>query len=102
MALLRLALQPWRRFAVSTQIWGVDTETGNWMQLDDLDQRQWQAAALSWVTPWFLLVRLHQSDQPHQHRWWWCWQGWVSEADYRRLSRWLLRRREYSGLGIRK
>lgn len=96
---LQLAVSPWRWLRLQPHVWGVNCETGEWLQLSDLDQHVWQLQPLSWVTPWGALLILHASGHPR--RWLWLPRSWLGDASYRRLVRFLLRWREYGRLRIR-
>ncbi|WP_126760533.1 hypothetical protein [Pseudidiomarina salinarum] len=74
-------------------VWGVDSDTAVWVQLDDLDQCGWRTEAPILMTPWCAVFRV--SNGGAQRRWLWFWRAWMSESDYRRLSRLLCLWREH-------
>ncbi|WP_417658427.1 protein YgfX [Pseudidiomarina sp.] len=98
--LWQLAVTPWRWLPMPACVWGIDCDTGEWLQLADFDQQRWYVQPLSWVTPWGVLIILHAPNKPR--RWLWLQRGWLGDAAFRRLARFLLRWRQYGRLGFRE
>lgn len=91
--LLHISVQPWRWLRSPATVWSVNCKTGEWLELPQPQQLVWQQQPLSWVTEWGALVILLAPQQPR--RWLWLPKGWLGDANYRRLARFLLRWRQY-------
>ncbi|MDS0218205.1 YgfX family protein [Pseudidiomarina andamanensis] len=96
--LWQLTVRPWAWLRFPSHVWGVNNDTGVWVQLDDLDQKCWHLQPLSWVTPWGALLILHHPNTAR--RWLWLPRSWLGDAQYRRLARFLLRWRQYGRLRL--
>lgn len=91
--LLHISVQPWGWLRQPASVWGINCQTGEWLELTCSDQQLWRQQTLSWVTTWGALVILYAPQQPR--RWMWLPRSWLGDANYRRLARFLLRWRQY-------
>lgn len=91
--LLHISVQPWRWLGWRASVWGIACERGEWLELSAQEPQLWRQQPLSWVTPWGALILLNSEQQPQ--RWLWLPKSWLGDANFRRLTRFLLRWRQY-------
>ena len=85
--LWQLAMRPPRWLMREPQCWGIDAAQRELVRLNDLDQVVWRVGQPVLATPLFVMLSLGRKGSTNQQMWWFCWHGWLSRLEYRRLLR---------------
>lgn len=95
-ALKQLILAPKTRPAWTIAL----SEEGQWSDLLPLSSRCWQLSGKSLVSPWYVWLLKENPEDTSDRHWQLIFKGQLSDADFRRLNRIVLRLREMKTTGV--